>query len=121
MSEKIEKFEDLKIWKEGMLLTIKLYNQLAGCKYFGLCDQIKRASVSISSNIAEGFERNTNKDFIRFLYISKSSAGELRTQLYLCRELGLIPKKECNELIEHTRKISAMIYNFIKTRYNNFT
>lgn len=121
MSKRIEKFEDLNVWKEGMRLAVQLYKELKGCKDFGLKDQIQRASVSIPSNIAEGFERSSNKDFIRFLYISKSSTGELRTQLYLCREIGLIPKKRCNELIEDTRKISAMLYNFIKTRYDNFS
>ena len=121
MTSKIEKFEDLNVWKEGMRLTIRLYKELKDCTDFSLKDQIQRAAVSIPSNIAEGFERNTNKDFIRFLYISKSSTGELRTQLYLCSEVGLISKKTCRELIEDTRKISAMLYNYIKTRSENFS
>lgn len=121
MAQKIEKFEDLHIWKEGMRLSITIHEALKGCRDFGIKDQMQRASVSVPSNIAEGFERNSNKEFIQFLYIAKASAGGLRTQLYLCRELELIESESCKEYIEHTRKISAMLYNFIKTRYNNFS
>lgn len=69
----IEKFEDLEIWKEGMRLCTSIYEHLKDCRDFSLKDQMQRASVSIPSNIAEGFERRTNKDFIRFLYIAKGS------------------------------------------------
>lgn len=83
-------------------------------------NQIRRAAVSVPSNIAEGYERRTNKDFIRFLYISKSSVGEVRTQLYLCKKLGIIPAKRCDQLIESTKKISAMLFNLVKARKENF-
>lgn len=121
MADTIEKFEDLKVWKEGMQLAVQLYKELKGCRDYGMRDQLQRAAVSVPSNIAEGFERGSNKEFIRFLYIAKASAGELRTQLYLCREVGVLPKASCEQLIEHTRKISAMLYNLIKTRLNRFT
>ncbi len=121
MSAKIEKFEDLNIWKESMQLSLQIYQELKQCSDFGMKDQIQRASVSVPSNIAEGFERSSNKEFIRFLYISKASAGELRTQLYLCKELNLIEKNKCNELIDQSRKISAMLYNFIKIRCEKFS
>lgn len=85
MNSDINKFEDLHVWKEGMQLTIQLYRGLDNCRDFGLLDKIQRAATSIPSNVAEGFERDSNKEFIRFLYIAKSSAGELRTQLYLCK------------------------------------
>jgi len=104
-----------------MNVTAAVYEELKNCKDFGLRDQLQRAAVSIPSNIAEGFERNTNKDFIRFLYIAKSSSGELRTQLYLCRKMRLIPEKNCKHLIKQTRKISAMIYKLIQTRYEHFS
>jgi four helix bundle protein len=120
LSTNIEKFEDLNVWQEGILICTEIYEVLKDCKDFGVKDQVQRSAVSIPSNIAEGFERNTNKDFIRFLYYAKSSAGELRTQLYLCGKIGLIPNKVCEKLIENTRKISAMIYNLIKVRYNQF-
>lgn len=121
MSNKINKFEDLNIWKESMHLSLQLYTELKECSDFGLKDQIQRASVSVPSNIAEGFERSSNKEFIRFLYISKASVGEIRTQLYLCKELGLLENKRCDELIDQSRKISAMLYNFIKIRCEKFS
>jgi len=66
----IEKFEDLEVWKKSVRLSIQIYKELKNCKDYGLRDQIQRSAVSISSNIAEGYERNTNKEFIQFLYIA---------------------------------------------------
>ncbi len=74
------RFEDLEVWKEGMRLAVQVYRSMAGCPDYGLRDQMQRAAVSIPSNIAEGFERNTNKEFIRFLYISKGSCAEKKSQ-----------------------------------------
>ena len=86
----IERFEDLEVWKESMRLTVEIYNQFKSINDFGLCDQMQRASVSIPSNISEGYERNSNKEFIRFLYIDQGSCGELRTQLCLATELNFV-------------------------------
>ena len=72
---------------------------------------MQRASESIPSNIAEDFERESNKEFIRFLYIAKASCGELRTQLYLSKSIGIIGDEVASKLHEQTRKISAMLYN----------
>jgi four helix bundle protein len=120
MSDKIEKFEDLNIWKEGIILVTDIYKVLGNCKDFGLKDQMQRAAVSIPSNIAEGFERNTNKEFIHYLFIAKGSTAELRTQLYIALNLKIIESSIGNELIDRTRKISAMIFKLIKTRKANF-
>jgi four helix bundle protein len=117
---KINTFEDLNIWKEGMCICIKVYEIMRNCRDFGLKDQMQRASVSIPSNIAEGFERQTNKEFIYFLYIAKGSCGELRTQLYLAKELKTIEDDCFNDLLPRTKQLSSMISNFIKTRKNNF-
>ena len=76
MGQKISKFEDLEVWKEGMHLAARIYRELKDCRDYGLRDQMQRAAVSIPSNIAEGYERNTNKDFIHFLYIAKGSCSE---------------------------------------------
>jgi four helix bundle protein len=116
----INRFEDLEVWKEGMRLAAEIYRLLDGCSDYGLRDQMQRAAVSIPSNIAEGFERNTNKDFIRFLYISKGSCAELRTQIYLARETGIINKKVGDDLLEATKKISAMLHKLIKVRNDKF-
>ena len=120
MPERIEKFEDLNVWKESMRLSVELYGSLKDCKDYGFRDQIQRSAVSIPSNIAEGFERQSNKEFIRFLYIAKASCGELRTQLYIAIELGIIDKKRGEEFIERTRKISAMLFKLIKFRKENY-
>ena len=113
---KIDAFEDLEIWKEGMRLCVQIYNLLKDFKDFGLKDQIQRASVSIPSNIAEGYERQTDKELIHFLYIAKGSCAEVRTQLYLLKSLDSFEKQVVDNLIDKTKKISAMISNFIKAR-----
>ena len=116
----ISTFEDLEIWKEGMRISVKLYEILKNCRDYGLKDQMQRATVSVPSNIAEGFERQTNKEFIQFLYIAKGSCGELRTQLYLAKELKYINGEDFTDLLYKTKKLSSMISNFIKTRKNHF-
>jgi len=116
----ISTFEDLEIWKEGMRICLKIYEILKDCKDYGLKDQMQRASVSIPSNIAEGFERQTNKDFIHFLYIAKGSSGELRTQLYLAKELKYVSIDDFATLFSKLKLLSVMISNFIKTRKTNF-
>ena len=80
----MEAFEDLDVWKKSSALAINLYKTLRGCKDYSLKDQLVRSAFSISSNIAEGFERNSNKQFAQYLQIAKGSCGELRSQLYIC-------------------------------------
>ena len=109
-------FEDLEMWKEGMQVCVRVYELLKDCKDFGFRDQIQRAAVSIPSNIAEGYERQTDKEFIHFLFIAKGSCGELRTQLYLAKELKYIQLEEFKALFEKTKRLSAMINNFIQAR-----
>jgi len=116
----IRKFEDLEVWQEAMKLSVELHTELKSCRHFGLRDQVFRSAISIPSNIAEGFERKTNKEFIQYLYIAKGSCGELRTQLYLCQQMDLIVKERVLDFIERTRKISAMLVRLIRTRYERF-
>ncbi len=116
----IKKFEDIEVWKEGIKISIELYKQLSECKDYSLRDQIQRSAVSIPSNVAEGYDRDSNKDYIRFLYIARGSCAELRTQLYIIKELGYISKALTDEFIQKTRKISAMLYNLIQTRMEKF-
>jgi len=117
---KVSSFEDLNVWKEAMRLAVDLYKILEKCRDFSLKDQMQRAAVSIPSNIAEGFERDTNKEFIRFLYIAKGSSAELRTQLYIVIESKTIEKKLGNDFIDRSKKISSMLYKLIKIRYEQF-
>ncbi|MES2519539.1 MAG: four helix bundle protein, partial [Bacteroidota bacterium] len=113
---KAESFEDLEVWKEGMRLTVEVYNLLKECRDYGLRDQMQRAAVSVPSNIAEGFERQTNKEFAQFLYIARGSAAELRTQIYLAIQLNVIDKKVGMELVDKTKKIASMLYRLIQAR-----
>jgi len=118
--KKVVQFEDLDVWKEAMDLSVVIYQNLKDCKDFGFRDQIQRASVSVPSNISEGFERKSNKEFIQFLYIAKGSAAELRTQLYLAKRIGIIDNVTCMELINKAKKIASMLYNLIKARSERF-
>jgi four helix bundle protein len=116
MENNYHSFEDLLIWQEGMNLCDDIYTVLKKCKDFSLRDQMQRSAVSIPSNIAEGFELSTNRAFIRHLYISKGSAGELRTQLYIAIKQEYISKEKGAALVDQTKKLSAMISKFISAR-----
>jgi four helix bundle protein len=118
MENKYHSFEDLLIWQLAMELCDEVYEAMKNCKDFGLRDQMQRSSVSIPSNIAEGFELHTNKAFIRHLYISKGSGGELRTQLYVAIRRTYIDAEKGGLLVAKTKKLGGMIYNFILTRKN---
>jgi len=112
----IRRFEDLEIWQEARVLGVVIYRATAKGGFandFGLKDQIQRAAVSVASNIAEGFERKTNKEFIKFLYYAKGSAGEVRTQLHIARDLGYLSDEDFNEISIKTNLLSAKIGKLI--------
>lgn len=114
---KFEKFEDLEVWqfaRELVKLIYKITSKKNFAKDFGLSHQLQRCSVSVMSNIAEGFERQSSKEFIRFLYMAKASAGELRSQLHVSLDLNYINKNEFDELYKLSQKISKSIAGFIK-------
>lgn len=113
---KFQSFEDLLVWKEAMRLCLEVYLLFEECRDFGFKDQIQRSAVSVPSNIAEGYERQTDKEFIQFLFIVKGSCAELRTQLYLAAELKLIEKEISKEYIDKAKKVSSMLQNLIKAR-----
>jgi len=113
---RIEKFEDIEAWQKARELTQQIYavsNGGAFARDFGLRDQIRRASVSIMSNIDEGFERGSNKEFIQFLYIAKGSAGEVRAQLYVALDQKYIDQNSFDELKRHASEVSRMISGLI--------
>ena len=116
----VGKFEDLEVWKRAVRLAIQVYEIFSDCKDFGFKDQITRSALSIASNIAEGYERGSNNEFIRFLSIAKGSCGELRTQAYVASEIGYIGKEEGLRLVEETRELSAMLSGLIRTRRERF-
>ena len=113
----ILRFEELEVWKLTRKFVTRIYeitNNDNFKKDFALRDQIRKASISIISNISEGFERQSNLEFIRFLYIAKASAGETRAQLYIASDLKYIDKKDFELLISESEKISKSISGFIK-------
>ncbi|PIR43592.1 four helix bundle protein [candidate division WWE3 bacterium CG10_big_fil_rev_8_21_14_0_10_32_10] len=115
--------EDIEIWNLGINLCVDLYEEIEKStpfkQDFALKDQVKRSSISIPSNVAEGFERYSNNEFIRFLYISKGSCGELRTQLLISKRLGYIDVKEYDEFnkrcVTISKKLSKLIL-FLKKK-----
>lgn len=114
---KFSSFEEINSWQRARSLNKKIYlitETDSFKKDFDLARQIRRCSVSISSNIAEGFERNTDKEFIHFLFIAKCSAGEFRSQLYLAYDLGYITQEVFNELLLEISEISRLLSGFIK-------
>lgn len=121
MNTKIEKFEDLDVWQNAIELSNTIYSILKDCKDYSFKDQICRASVSVPSNIAEGFERQSNKEYIHFLYIAKGSAGEVRTQLLIALKLGFINEEDYLLQFESTKKNSAQLYQLIKIRKERFS
>ena len=112
----IEKFEDIEAWKKARELTRLVYtfsNQGAFSKDFGLRDQIRRASVSIMSNIAEGFNRNGKKEFIQFLAIAKGSAAEVQSQLYVALDNNYVNESDFQSAYDIVVSIQKMIGSFI--------
>ncbi|MBB4800677.1 four helix bundle protein [Flavobacterium nitrogenifigens] len=114
---KFKSFEEINSWQKSRIFNKKIYlitENSTFKKDFDFVRQIRRASLSISSNIAEGFERNTDKEFVYFLYVAKASAGEVRSQLYLAFDLEYIIKEEFEMLLESITEISKLLSGFIK-------
>lgn len=112
---RIQSFEDVIAWQKAEDLTIAVYKATKDIRDYGYKDQIQRASVSIMNNIAEGFERQSNKELIHYLYISKGSCGEVRSMVLLGRKLGIINEKDSKFFISQTIEISKLLGGFIKS------
>lgn len=112
---KIVEFEEIVGWQKAKELTLNIYKLFGECKDFGFRDQIQRASVSVMNNIAEGFERSTDKEFRHFLYIAKGSCAEVRSMLYLACALGYLSDDDMKENMNLTTDISKLLSGFIKT------
>lgn len=110
-------FEEIDVWKKARELVNFIYRFTKNKEFskdFSLTDQIRRAAVSVMSNIAEGFERGSNTEFIQFLYIAKGSAGEVRTQLYISLDLGYITKGDFQKGKELCLDISGQLSGLIQ-------
>lgn len=113
----IEKFEELEVWKTSINLCADIYrptNTELFAKDYGLKDQIRRASVSVPSNISEGYERDSKKQFLYFLVIAKGSCGELRTQLKIVQLLNYLSEEDYIKINEKALSTSKQLAGFIK-------
>lgn len=112
----IERFEDIKAWQAARDLVSVVYRVSGRGRFerdFGLRDQIRRASVSVMSNIAEGFERGSDREFCRFLYIAKGSAGEVRSHLFVALDLGYLASDEFDDLRARAEEVAKALSGFI--------
>jgi four helix bundle protein len=107
-------FEDLEVWKRACKLAVQMYEILKDCRDYSLKDQITRSAISIASNIAEGAERDSKAEFISFLHIAKGSAAEMRTQIYIASQIGLLREELKNEIVKELTTISKQLQSLVK-------
>jgi four helix bundle protein len=117
-----KRFEEMDVWKKSrefikIIYALTLKKEFA--RDFSLRDQIRRASVSVLSNISEGYERESKKEFLRFLLIAKGSIGEVRSQLYIALDLNYLTQEEFNSSLEKSKEISYMLKSLIKYLRDN--
>ena len=113
----IKRFEDIKAWQKARDMAKRIYDMTCQgdfAKDYSLRDQIRRATISIMSNIAEGYARQTDKEFIQFLHIALGSVAEVQSQLYIAQGLGYISNGQFNEIHELSRETAKLINGFIK-------
>ncbi len=109
---KAQRFEDLVVWQKARELTRCIYEVTRRSDFardFGLASQIQRAAVSVMSNIAEGFERGSYKEFLQFLVIAKASCAEVRSQLYIALDIGYLTQVEFDQLMDLTHQVGRML------------
>ncbi len=111
----INSFEDIIAWEKAKILTVEVYKLCSFVKDYGYKDQLQRASVSLMNNIAEGFERQSNKEFKKFLFFAKGSCGEVRSMIRLGEELKYIPVGDAKSVLNHATEISKMLSGLIKS------
>jgi four helix bundle protein len=109
-----KKFEDIIAWQKAQDLAVNIYEEFTNCKDFSFKDQIFRAVVSISNNIAEGFDRGTKKEFIQFLHYSRASGSEVRSMLRLAPRIKLASEKKSEELISKVVEVNKIIGGLLK-------
>jgi four helix bundle protein len=105
-----QSFEDLEVWQRGCRLAVDVFKTFSSCRNFTMQDQVQRSALSVPSNVAEGYERDSDKEFVRFLNIAKGSSGELRIQLYISRKLEFLARTDFNRLVADSKEISNMLH-----------
>ena len=115
---KIERFEDINAWQEARELVKLVYSAIESnqsfAKDFRLANQIQAAAVSSMANIAEGFSRQSRKEFIQFLFIAKGSAAEIQSHIYVAKDLNYVNTEKFEQIYDKADKVSRMVSNFIK-------
>ena len=112
--------ENLEVWQDVIELAARVYELFRSGRDFSFRDQIQRAVASVSNNIAEGYERDTNAEFIRFLFIAKGSCGEVLSQAHLACRISLLTEEQSGNLVEEARWLSRRIARFIAVRQEKF-
>ncbi|MCX6194448.1 MAG: four helix bundle protein [Cytophagales bacterium] len=112
---KIRTFEDLFVWQRAIVHSIEIYNRFQSVTDFGFKNQIQRASISISNNIAEGFERGSDRDFRRFLFIAQGSCSEVKSMIYIALKLNYISEDEFSTIYGQLNEIGKMLFGLMKT------
>lgn len=110
------RFEQLDVWKRASRLSCDIYKATEAVQNWGFKDQITRSGLSVPSNVAEGEERETNKEKVRFLYYAKGSLGELVTQLYIGIEVGYLNKERSMEMIKEAKELAKIIGSLIRNK-----
>jgi four helix bundle protein len=118
---KIKKFEDLLVWQKAVDLTVDLYASLELVNDFGFKNQIQRASISISNNLAEGFERGSDRDFKRFLFIAQGSCSEVKSMLYVGVRLNYLKKDSYILLNQRVTEIGKMLFGLSNSLSDSYT
>jgi four helix bundle protein len=113
-------FENLEVWKEAVELAVRVYELFRNCRDFAFRGQIQEAAVSVSSNIAEGYERSSNAEFVRFLDIARGSCGEVRSQTYVAARVKLLAGADAESLIADAKRLSKRIARLMEVRRNDF-
>jgi four helix bundle protein len=119
---KVKTYRDLLVWQKAMQLVTQIYsitNNLPREELYGLVSQIRRSAISIPSNIAEGYGRNSRNDYLRFLQISMGSIFELQTQLEICLNLNYLPENNHSEMYEQSREIERMLSSLVRKLSGN--
>lgn len=111
----LARFEDLDLWKRAARLSADIYRALANLRDFGFRDQITRSGLSIPSNIAEGFERSSDRELAQFLNYAKGSAGELRTQIYIGMDIDYIERDMGKAWLKEAEELSRMLHGMLHT------
>lgn len=110
----VKNFEDLRSWESSQIMAVKIYSIFRKNRDFGFRDQICRAAVSVSNNIAEGFNRKSKKDFIRYLIYGVGSCNEVKSMVYLAYRLEYINSVQKTELLQQCNKVTNLIRGLIR-------